>query len=108
MSTLFASIKLVVNFVINMRVKGLLFIIKYEGSNPMDKEALSYIKQHGTVVFLDVKITDILKRLAEMKVNRIVGQERDSSMKDILRFRQQYYEGFVFLFLFVALANFTF
>ena len=46
----------------------------------------------GTVVFLDVPMTDILERLERMKVNRIVGQNDGTSMADILKYRQQFYE----------------
>ena len=46
----------------------------------------------GLLVFLDVAPGDILKRLERMKVNRIVGQEANTPMKDILAYRQQFYE----------------
>ena len=46
----------------------------------------------GLVVFLDVASDDILKRLAQMKVSRIVGQEDNVPMDDILAYRQQFYE----------------
>lgn len=40
----------------------------------MHKEAMQHVKSLGIVVYLDVEDGDILNRLAEMKVNRIVGQ----------------------------------
>lgn len=40
----------------------------------MHKEAMEHVKSLGIVVYLDVEDGDILNRLAEMKVNRIVGQ----------------------------------
>ena len=40
----------------------------------MHKKAMEHVKSLGTVVYLDVEDGDILNRLAEMKVNRIVGQ----------------------------------
>lgn len=46
----------------------------------------------GTVLFLDVPMEDILARLERMKVNRIVGQNDGTTMKEILKFRQQFYE----------------
>lgn len=46
----------------------------------------------GTVVFLDVHMSDILERLERMKVNRIVGQNEGTPMKEILKYRQQFYE----------------
>ena len=35
---------------------------------------------------------DILKRLAMMKVNRIIGQEKGIDMESILKYRKQFYE----------------
>ena len=49
-------------------------VISLSGSNPMHKKAMEHVKSLGTVVYLDVEDGDILNRLAEMKVNRIVGQ----------------------------------
>ena len=49
-------------------------VISLSGSNPMHKKAMEHVKSLGTVVYLDVEGGDILNRLAEMKVNRIVGQ----------------------------------
>ena len=49
-------------------------VISLSGSNPMHKEAMKHVKSLGNVFYLDVQDDDILNRLAEMKVNRIVGQ----------------------------------
>ena len=49
-------------------------VISLSGSNPMHKGAMEHVKLLGDVVYLDVEDGDILNRLAEMKVNRIVGQ----------------------------------
>ena len=49
-------------------------VISLSGSNPMHKGAMEHVKSLGDVVYLDVEDGDILNRLAEMKVNRIVGQ----------------------------------
>lgn len=49
-------------------------VVSLSGSNPMHKEGMAHAQSLGTVVYLDVADDDILKRLAEMKVDRIVGQ----------------------------------
>ncbi|KAL3853686.1 hypothetical protein ACJMK2_017209 [Sinanodonta woodiana] len=69
-------------------------IISLTGSNPMHTPAMTAVAQSGTVIFLDVQISDILQRLACMKVSRIVGQEKGTPMEDILQYRQQFYEKF--------------
>ncbi|CAH1266432.1 THNSL1 [Branchiostoma lanceolatum] len=68
-------------------------VISLTGSNPMHHRAMEHISTLGTVVFLDVPSADILHRLEVMKVNRIVGQGAGMDMADILRYRQQFYEG---------------
>lgn len=62
------------------------------GSNPMYPAAMEQFANSGVVVFLDVKKEDIADRLEKMKVNRIVGQEDGTSMKEILNYRQTFYE----------------
>ena len=54
-------------------------IVSLTGSNPLHKEAMEHAKTLGTVVYLDVEDNDILKRLAVMKVDRIVGQNEGQS-----------------------------
>ncbi|CAH3164702.1 unnamed protein product [Porites lobata] len=68
-------------------------VISLSGSNPMHKKAMEHVKSLGTVVYLDVEDGDILNRLAEMKVNRIVGQNEGISMSEILQYRKQFYES---------------
>ncbi|KAK7881560.1 hypothetical protein WMY93_029969 [Mugilogobius chulae] len=67
-------------------------VISLSGSNPLDTFAMQHVKQSGIVVYLDVDAEDIIHRLARMKVNRIVGQEAGVPMKNILRYRKQFYE----------------
>lgn len=67
-------------------------VVSLSGSNPLHAEAMLHVKQTGVVVYLDVDCEDIIQRLARMKVNRIVGQEAGVSMRDILRYRKQFYE----------------
>ncbi|XP_060082202.1 threonine synthase-like 1 [Ylistrum balloti] len=68
-------------------------VISLTGSNPMYKPAMEHIARTGTVIFLDTPSHDIVRRLEEMKVNRIVGQTEGMSMETLLKYRQQFYEG---------------
>ena len=67
-------------------------VITLSGSNAMHAEAMEHISKYGTIFFMDVPSEDILQRLEAMKVNRIVGQEADVPMSEILAYRQQFYE----------------
>ncbi|XP_006811616.2 threonine synthase-like 1 [Saccoglossus kowalevskii] len=67
-------------------------IISLSGSNPLHHTAMKHISNSGIVVFLDVHINDIIARMAEMKVDRIVGQGKGVHMEDILKYRLQFYE----------------
>uniref|UniRef100_A0A8C3AYR6 Threonine synthase like 1 n=1 Tax=Cyclopterus lumpus TaxID=8103 RepID=A0A8C3AYR6_CYCLU len=67
-------------------------VVSLTGSNPLHAAAMRRLKESGVVVYLDVDGEDIMRRLAGMKVNRIVGQEAGESMRDILRHRKPFYE----------------
>lgn len=67
-------------------------VVSLTGSNPLHATAMQHVKESGLVFYLDVDGEDIIQRLARMKVNRIVGQEAGASMRDILRYRKQFYE----------------
>ncbi|KAL6097649.1 thnsl1 [Pungitius sinensis] len=67
-------------------------VVSLTGSNPLHAAAMRRLKESGVVVYLDVDGEDVMRRLAGMKVNRIVGQEAGVSMRDILRYRRQFYE----------------
>ncbi|ELT94976.1 hypothetical protein CAPTEDRAFT_184338 [Capitella teleta] len=67
-------------------------VISLTGSNPLHKEAMRHIKQNGILVFLNVANNDILQRLNEMKVNRIVQQSSGITMASLLAQRQKHYE----------------
>ncbi|XP_060920584.1 threonine synthase-like 1 [Labrus mixtus] len=70
-------------------------VVSLTGSNPLHAAAMRHVKESGLVVYLDVDSDDIVRRLAGMKVNRIVGQEAGVSMRDILLHRKQFYEKWV-------------
>ncbi|XP_078136305.1 threonine synthase-like 1 [Sander vitreus] len=74
----------------NFSVSGC--VVSLTGSNPLHAAAMQHVKESGLVIYLDVDSEDIIQRLARMKVNRIVGQEAEASMRDILRYRKQFYE----------------
>ncbi|RVE58580.1 hypothetical protein OJAV_G00195770 [Oryzias javanicus] len=67
-------------------------VVSLTGSNPLHAEAMRHVRQSGVVVYLDVDVDDILRRLGRMKVNRIVGQEAGVPMRDVLLYRKQFYE----------------
>ncbi|XP_042366555.1 threonine synthase-like 1 [Plectropomus leopardus] len=67
-------------------------VVSLTGSNPLHSAAMRHVRESGLVVYLDVDSEDIIQRLERMKVNRIVGQEAGVSMRDILRYRKQFYE----------------
>lgn len=67
-------------------------VVSLTGSNPLHAAAMRRLKDSGVVVYLDVDGEDIVRRLAGMKVNRIVGQEAGASVRDILRRRKPFYE----------------
>ncbi|XP_054479151.1 threonine synthase-like 1 [Anoplopoma fimbria] len=67
-------------------------VVSLTGSNPLHAAAMQRLKESGLVVYMDVDAEDIMQRLASMKVNRIVGQEAGASIRDILRYRKQFYE----------------
>ncbi len=50
-------------------------VISLTGSNPMDLTVMKLLKslKHAIFIYLDVHIDDIVQRLGEMKVDRIVG-----------------------------------
>ncbi|XP_064606711.1 threonine synthase-like 1 [Liolophura sinensis] len=69
-------------------------VISLSGSNPLHTASMTQLRESGTVVYLDVPISDILCRLHKMKTDRIVGQGNGSTMKDVLQYRLQFYEKF--------------
>ncbi|XP_065150705.2 threonine synthase-like 1 [Paramisgurnus dabryanus] len=67
-------------------------VISLTGSNPLHQDSMQHLKRSGLIVYLDVDAEDIMQRLTTMKVNRIVGQDASVCMRDILRYRNQFYE----------------
>ncbi|XP_018596623.2 threonine synthase-like 1 [Scleropages formosus] len=66
-------------------------VVSLTGSNPLCSGTMQHLRRTGTVLYLDVDEEDILLRLSRMKVSRIVGQEPGVSMRDVLRYRRQFY-----------------
>ncbi|XP_064188568.1 threonine synthase-like 1 [Anguilla rostrata] len=66
-------------------------VVSLTGSNPLHSGTMQRLKSSGVVIYLDVDTEDIMQRLSRMKVNRIVGQGPDVSMRAILQYRQQFY-----------------
>ncbi|MGH0142872.1 UNVERIFIED_CONTAM: hypothetical protein FKN15_026727 [Acipenser sinensis] len=75
---------------LNFTISG--SVISLTGSNPIHSRSMEHVKQNGIAVYLDVCTEDIIERLERMKVDRIVGQGPDVSMRDILQYRQQFYK----------------
>ncbi|KAK6490282.1 threonine synthase-like 1 [Huso huso] len=75
---------------LNFTISG--SVISLTGSNPIHSRSMEHVKQNGLAVYLDVCTEDIIERLERMKVDRIVGQGPDVSMRDILQYRQQFYK----------------
>lgn len=69
-------------------------VISLSGSNPLHTASMKRLGETGTVVYLDVPISDILRRLHKMKTDRIVGQGNGATMSDVLQYRLQFYEKF--------------
>ncbi|XP_023590789.1 threonine synthase-like 1 isoform X2 [Trichechus manatus latirostris] len=76
--------------VLNFSASG--SVISLTGSNPMHDASMWHLKKNGIIVYLDVPLIDIINRLKSMKINRIVGQNFGTPMKDLLAFRRQYYK----------------
>lgn len=76
--------------VLNFSASG--SVISLTGSNPMHDASMWHLKKNGIIVYLDVPLLDIVSRLKLMKTDRIVGQNSGTSMKDLLKFRRQYYK----------------
>lgn len=66
-------------------------IISLTGSNPLHEQAIKYIRNIGILVYLDIDTNIILSRLNKMKVNRIVGQTKNT-LPEILEWRKSIYE----------------
>lgn len=76
--------------VLNFSASG--SVISLTGSNPMHDASMWHLKKNGIIVYLDVPLMDIISRLKLMKVDRIIGQNSGASVKELLKFRKQYYK----------------
>ncbi|KAL1784183.1 threonine synthase-like 1 [Sigmodon hispidus] len=76
--------------VLNLSASG--SVISLSGSNPMHDASMWHLKKNGIVVYLDVPLVDIISRLKSMKMDRIVGQNSGTSMRDLLKHRRLFYK----------------
>lgn len=67
-------------------------VIFFIGFNLMYDVSMWYLKKNGIIVYLDVFLIDIVSRLKLMKIDRVVGQNFGIFMKDLFKFRKQYYK----------------
>ena len=66
-------------------------ILSCSGSNPLKQKAMDYLKTQWEVIYIDIPVETIEKRLKRMKVDRIVGM-KNMTLKEILKYRQGFYE----------------
>ncbi|XP_055988305.1 threonine synthase-like 1 [Sorex fumeus] len=76
--------------VLNFSASG--SVISLTGSNPIHDVSMWHLKKNGIVVYLDIPLIDLINRLSIMQVTRIVAQNSETSMKDLLKHRRQYYK----------------
>jgi threonine synthase len=71
-------------------------VVALTGSNPLRPRGMKKARRVADIVFLDVESSVIEKRMAEMKVNRIVGMSDTSpaSLRAVLQRRATMYEKF--------------
>ena len=66
-------------------------ILSCSWSVPLKQKAMDYLKTQWKVIYIDIPVETIEKRLKRMKVDRIVGM-KDMTLKEILKYRQWFYE----------------
>ncbi|EGW14196.1 threonine synthase-like 1 [Cricetulus griseus] len=76
--------------ILNLSASG--SVISLSGSNPMHDASMWHLKKNGIVVYLDVPLVDIISRLKSMKIDRIVGQNSGTPMRDLLKHRRLCYK----------------
>ncbi|XP_006010388.1 threonine synthase-like 1 [Latimeria chalumnae] len=67
-------------------------VISLSGSNPMHSASMQHVKNNGIIIYLDVPTDDIIGRLEQMKVDRIIGQGPTVSVREILQYTKQFYK----------------
>lgn len=67
-------------------------IIALSGSVPLHKEAIEHFRKIWTVIYLQPPLESIEKRLAEIKVDRIIWMNH-LSLWEILKYRRSFYEN---------------
>lgn len=66
-------------------------VVALTGSNSLHREAKAVLRRRGMAVFLDVAHDDIVRRAANMKIERIVGVER--GLPNLLAQRDPVYQA---------------
>jgi shikimate kinase len=86
---------------ITMSVNVYNTIISCSWSNPLKKEAMDYLRSRWKVIFIDIPVESIEKRLGSMKVDRIIWMANwNKTLVEILNYRKKFYEeSFDFRFL---------
>jgi len=66
-------------------------ILSCSGSVPLRKKAMDYLKTQGHVIYIDIPVETIEKRLKRMKVDRIVWM-KNMTLREILEYRKSFYD----------------
>lgn len=68
-------------------------VIATGGSAVLEEKAMIHLKRNGIVVFLDLNIENLIKRLSDIKTRGIVI-EKNQTIKDVYNFRKPFYEKY--------------
>lgn len=66
-------------------------VLSTSGSLPLKIKAIDHLKKSWEVIYIDTDIKDIIKRLKEMKVDRIVWMWK-MTLEEILEYRKEFYD----------------
>jgi len=67
-------------------------ILSTSWSVPLSKKAMDYLKTQWIVIYIDIPVENIEKRLYKMKVDRIVWM-KNMTLREILEYRKNFYEN---------------
>ena len=69
-------------------------ILSCSGSVPLNKKGMDYLKTQWTVIYVDIPVDTIEKRLNRMKVDRVLWMyDWTMSIKEVLEYRKPFYEN---------------